>query len=1375
MKKGTKRKIFYTALGIIFLLGLTVFTLAKTGVFVRQFKNIIETELSKNLNREVTIGKIEGGIFDSIDLINVRIASKKELKDGTIIVIDKVSVKYNFNDIVFRKKQVIESLKGIELIRPSLLIENNEQGSWNIIDFINSLPVAENQVFPEKLTITVSKGLIGITDSKKKFNSSFRDIYGRVNFLGQGKVSVKSGMKSFSSKKTNLHLDGIFDLKNKNKALVISGNDLELAHYGAYALTYLPPDKAGKIFIKDGKFDLMVNISEELSADLLVKKGEVGFADFKAGLSGIMSEVALTGKNLKIKKFASVLKNSAITAKGDIKNAFEENPEAKLSIYVNRASLGDLAGEDFFKGLNVSGICNAGIMVEGLLSSPAINVFANVRDLNIGGFKSENNEFVLRYKDNRTVIETLKINAFDGLAKLSGNYDNKNNYLFLFGNAVDMQFGEILDAAGIAKASGKAAFSLEIKGPLEDLSVASKVTVKKAALLSGSLGEITGDLLFYKNNKLKVNAVSTEKLRMQSVFTFENKKTYADGFIKLSGTNFKDAYGYFVENKMELGGESTALFSLKGPLEDISLSGDVAINNFNFEGYKAKTARGNLTVKKGALIGSGLYFNQDDTGYLKADGSLGLTGEMALDLEVSASKADFSKIPVFNTYYKMSGRGAFAGKILGNLTYPKFIVTLTSDNMILDGNQSLKADLSFLYNNSTLRIDKLNIDNEYIFNGEITFLNKPHLDSNLSIKEGKLSTLFTVFKLPQEKEATKGLLNGGIKLSGDFDNLNGEGVVNSKNAFALGRAIDLFGLKFEVKNSIFTVKSFDFGTENLVLTAGGMISLKKKGTSSLDFNMSNTFGKNKINGRYNISAGGLFDGEKVSYTAKLRSQMLSFNEQKVNNLSGDIIYDRKENSFRLEDLKWEKLTGKAAYTFKNKGLSAGLNFAATDLRKLSFLDHEAKKTLIAGELTGFIDVKTDASGNLISENIMTVTNPQYGDFKANRITANFNLGRSPAGYNIELSRLLVSQEKGSLDINGTLFSPQEFSPEKTECDLTVSLMGVDVKNLLPLIKSKVDLSAELQSSLGIKIKGKLAAPSVSGFLSARNVRAGALLLGDFKGEFDYNNSVLNFKDLNFDDMRLDNHADFRKAVFTFKKDYVEAQLSVAADFKQLFGLRLKADVETGNFRLLAGADPVVESELTLKNFSMNDYNMNNFAFRVSSSKTGLKLKNNSDNRGNTSTVKGELIYGNNNSVEFKEVQLNLYDNTAGLVKINGVSGPVSNMVIDVSNTNVKPILKYFDMDFSMSGTVNNARAVVRGAAAAPVVSVGGILRDVNVFNMAFTSVTGNLNLTDNKMVLSQVIGEQRDTSGVVYLVKVDGSIPLNQEEEQDLHIVLNNT
>ena len=36
MKKGTKRKILFIFLGIFFLLGIIAFTLAKTGVFVKQ-------------------------------------------------------------------------------------------------------------------------------------------------------------------------------------------------------------------------------------------------------------------------------------------------------------------------------------------------------------------------------------------------------------------------------------------------------------------------------------------------------------------------------------------------------------------------------------------------------------------------------------------------------------------------------------------------------------------------------------------------------------------------------------------------------------------------------------------------------------------------------------------------------------------------------------------------------------------------------------------------------------------------------------------------------------------------------------------------------------------------------------------------------------------------------------------------------------------------------------------------------------------------------------------------------------------------------------------------------------------------------------------
>ncbi|OGF48117.1 MAG: hypothetical protein A2231_09120 [Candidatus Firestonebacteria bacterium RIFOXYA2_FULL_40_8] len=1421
MKKGTKRKILFITLGILLLLGLTAFILAKTGVFVKQFKNIIEVELTKALNREVTIEKIEGGIFDSIDLINVRIASNKEIKDGVLIVIDKVSVKYSFSDIIFNKKQVIESLKGIEIIRPSILVEKTDQGTWNIIDFINSLPVAENTVLPEKLPITVSKGLIGIKDSKKKFNSSFREIYGSLEFIGGGKLSLKAGAKSFSSKKTNLYVDGIVDLKKKTNALVITGSNLDLSHYAGYALSYLPPDKTEKLMVKDGKFDFVVKLADEFSAgtgtssginaDIFIRNGEVSFKDFKAGLSGIMSEVTLTPKGIKIKKFASVLKNSSITARGEIKNIFEGKPEGKLSIYLNRAELADFREEEIVKGLGLSGTCNAGIIIEGVFDSPAVNIFANVRDLRVAGVRTDNNELVIKYKDKKAVIENLKINAFDGLAKLSGSYDVSKNYLSLSGDASDMQLREIFNTVGIPGAKGKASFTIEAKGPIKDLTIASKISAKKAALVSGALGDITGSLLFYGNNKLRVNIVSTEKLAMQTVFTFENNKTHTDGVIKLTGMNFRNAYGFFVENKMDLGGESTAVFSMKGPLEEIVLSGDIAINNFNFEGYKAKTAKGNLTIKKGSLTGTGLYFNQDGTGYLKADGSLGLAGDMPLNLSVSASKVDFSKIPVFNTRYKMSGRGAFAGKILGSIAFPKFIATITSDNMILDGKESLKAELSFIYNNSTLKIDKLNIDNEYDFNGEITFLNKAHLDSNLTVKNGKLSTLLTVFKISEGKDETKGTLNGGLRLSGDFENLDGEGELKAQNALAFGQTLDLFNLKFEVKNSIFLVKSFDFATDNIVLTGGGTVSLKKKGFSTLDFNMSNNFDKNKITGRYNLSASGLFDPEKTIHLAKLKSNVLSFNDQKVNNITSDIFYDRKENKLSFEDIEWEKLTGKIEYAFENNGFSAGLKFDASDLGKMAFLSSETKNTPIAGEVTGFIDIKTDKNGDIKAENILTVTNPKYGDFKANRITANFNMDKTLKGYNIALSRLLVSQETGSLDINGTLLAAGEFTPEKTECDLTVSLMGVDIKNLLPLIKSKLDISAELQSSLGIKVAGKLSAPIISGLLSARNVRTGTSLIGDFNGEFDYKNSMLNFSKLNFDDLSLDNHIEFGKVSFNFKKEYTEAQISGKMKFSKLMGLKLEGEFDTRNLKI-AGEAGKTEGEVYIKKGRLNEYPLTDISFRASLEKDylkrvqdrkneleekkkksiltrgeqaeldGIKLvkydilrfSNSSDSRPGISGVKGSIGFIDKVTTEFENFELALFDNTPGTVKICTLNDK-ADMSIDVSNTNVKLILKYFDMDFDMTGTVNNAQAIYRGTAAAPNVSVGGSLRDVNVFNMNFSSLTGNMNFSENKLTLSQVVGEQRDSSKVLYQVKIDGTIPTNQEEEQDLHLVLSNT
>ena len=1375
MKKGTKRKILFIFLGIIILLGIIAFTLAKTGVFVKQFKNIIEIELTKALNREVTIEKIEGGVFDSIELINVRISAKKEIKDGNIIVIEKVSVKYSFKDIIFNKKQIIESLKGIELTRPSLLLEKNDEGTWNLEEFINTLPAAGKSPLPEKLAISVSKGLISIKDSKKKFNSAFRDINGSIEFIGGGRFSVKAGSKSYSSKKTNLYVDGIFDVKNKTNTVIIDGKDLDLAHYSSYALSYLKKPPAE---MTGGTFDFQARLSDLMTADVLIKNGEAKLEGLKTGLTGIISQLSFTKESVVIQKFAGSLKNASLTGRGEINNYLTEEPEGKLRVYVNGADLSDFSQEDFMAGIFPAGICNAGISVDGKFSSPSVSIFANIRSLRLAGVKTDKNELVLKYKNGRFDIETLRIYAFGGVARLSGKYEK--DALKLSGDAADMQAGGIFDLAGIPGASGKAAFTFEAKGPLNNLIIASKVKINKMTLQSGNLGEITSDLLFFDNGKLRVNAVSSEKITLNALFTFKNGKAYAEGGIKLLGAGFGNVYGFFVENKLDLAGESFAAFSIKGPMEDITLSGDITINNYNFEGYRAKNAKGNLTINKGLLTGTGLYFNQDDKGYVKADGSMGLTGDMPLNVAVTATNIDLSKIPVFNTYYKISGRGTVAAKILGSITYPKFITALTSEKLILDGNQSFKADLSFTYDNFTLKVERLNLDDEYSFYGEMAFLNKLHLDSVLAVKSGKLATIFTIFKLPHKEEEVKGRFSGNIKLGGDFDSLNGEGFLKTEAAELFGNVINTLGLNFSVKDGVLAVKNLDLKMKELSVSAEGAVSLKEKGRSGLIVKMENLYEKTLIKGRYNLSATGLFDPRKNILSARLLSSELFFGGEPVRNIEANLAYDKSENKFSAGEIKWEKFTGKLDFSFRDKALAAGLRFFGTDLKKLSFLNSEFKKVPVSGNLSGELDLKVDRNGWLKGESKLTVTGPGYNDFKANRITAEIGCEQGKSGYGLQIKRLLISQETGAVDINGTLNLDQAFSAENTSCDLVISVLNPDIKNLLPLIRSKADLSARLSAPMGITVKGKLSNPKITGVFKAADVRTGKMLLGDFSGEFGYENNILDFKTLNFDDAITDNHAVFNKANFVFKKDYIQAQVGAALDFKKFLGLRLKADLETGNFKIPLAETVKLESEIFLKNFRLNDYDMRDFSSRFIATKQGFLLQHSSDTRPFVSKAKGEVIFKEGQTTAFKEVELNINDNTPGIVKLNGTLGRTSDMVIDISNTNIKFILKYFDLDLNMTGTVNHATALYSGASTAPRVKVEqGSLSGVNIFNMSFSSVIGNIYIENNKVTLANVNGVEKtykdNNPKELYSVNVNGSIPLDQENEQNLVIKLKNT
>lgn len=290
MKRKAK-KILIIIFCVFLALFITAFILAKTGVFVKQFKNIIQAELSKALNREVTIESIEGGVFDSITLNNVRIASNKEIKDGMLIVIEKVTINYSFKDIIFNKKEIIDSLKSIHIKKPSIFVEDDKDGSWNIQKFLESINTDKQMASNLKTKIYIVKGLVGFKDNKKKFNSSIRDIFGDISFDDNNNLLVNLKAKGFKSKKFNLFVAANVNLTDKKYSITLKGNSFQLPHYAAYGLLFLK-DKSN-LNILDGAVDFSLLIDENVAGNFEIKKGVASIEGLKDNITDISSNLKL--------------------------------------------------------------------------------------------------------------------------------------------------------------------------------------------------------------------------------------------------------------------------------------------------------------------------------------------------------------------------------------------------------------------------------------------------------------------------------------------------------------------------------------------------------------------------------------------------------------------------------------------------------------------------------------------------------------------------------------------------------------------------------------------------------------------------------------------------------------------------------------------------------------------------------------------------------------------------------------------------------------------------------------------------------------------------------------------------------------------------
>ena len=779
---------------------------------------------------------------------------------------------------------------------------------------------------------------------------------------------------------------------------------------------------------------------------------------------------------------------------------------------------------------------------------------------------------------------------------------------------------------------------------------------------------------------MNINLTDNKKISVLGAVNFFNDRAETSTYINLTGKDFSDIYGIFVYNKLKKSGSVNGGFNISGRLDKLNVTGEAVIDNFNFEEYKAKQARIKLYIKDDIWTVTNLVFDQDGKGLLKASGSMELTGKSKLNVDLSGENLEISSLPVVNALLKnISGRVSLNTKITGNLETPKFEASANSSKLILNSQPVSKFLTAFSFENGLLNSASLNINDQYYFLGNIKLYPEKNIDAEIQVKNGDLATLFDFFKIKHAQGEVKGSVFSRIKLSGSFNDLSGYGALNLKNAEVFGNKIDICATNFLIKNGDFKINKFDLTADNGEISDfGGVLSLREEGGSNLKFKLSSKVLKKKFEGSFTVS--GILNTKSDSLLGKVRTSELTFDGEKFAPVLADIKYIKENQELAFEFFDWEKIKGKVLVDL-GKGTSVSvLSFNGADAAKTGVFERILSEKKPKGKIYGDLRVETVPEGLKAKTSNLRIMDFGFDSIKNKSLflDAEFQSGKRNL---LSVRELRLSQQEGNIRVSGKVNFDENYKLENSDSDLTVSLSGAEAKELLEIFGKKTNIEGKITSMPGIKINGKLSSPDVYGEAKIENIKIGELVLGTlWPLAFNYSKNKLEFSKLVFSD-RFNNKLDFQKASIVLNNDSLDAELSCAANFNYILGLKANAGIVYKG-RVLLGDNPVIEGKVALSEFFMNGYPItgkdSKMLFSFKNEKDELKL---TEDPKSVTSLLGKVILAKD-SVKFEKVKIKF--SPESYIELNGISSKDSDLNIDTRKIDTQLVFRYFDLDFDLS-------------------------------------------------------------------------------------------
>ncbi|MEI7905301.1 MAG: hypothetical protein WCI43_07805, partial [Candidatus Firestonebacteria bacterium] len=836
---------------------LILAVLAKTGVLVSQFKNLVQAELSKTLNREVTIKSIEGGIFNSITLNKVTIAAKKEIKDGTIIVIDQVTVNYSLKDVIFNRKQVLDTIKNIEIRRPSLLLDSGQDGSWNIIEFLKSLDTAGKEPLPFKGRVFVYKGSVMVEDKVKKFNSSLRDIYGELDFSADGgRLTVDLECKTFKSRRTNLFVKGSVGLKDGTPDISVSGSNINLPHYANYLKAYAPGLEDG--VFKDGKADILAKFAEKFTAEAVVKEGSLSFAGITEDLKDFSCDIKYEDDTVRLSKLSAFLKNASVSGRASIEK-LSSDPYLNASLFAYRLKLADLDSVTALKPLKLSGMASSiSAEIKGRPGSFSLTARGLFADISVAGVPVDKADLAVSMEGGLLKIKNCRLEAFDGGHKFEGNVDFKKKLFNITGSSDKIESYRVFSSLlKFKELKSRVNLKHIIKCGFSDFNIATTADFTGLYVKKTALGAVKASLKFHSGNDLRVD-LNSESLVAGGDFIFRAEGTDLVSKIRTKSLDIKSLSGFFVEKAPDISGSITSgVIDVNGPMESLIVDADLNVDKPSFGKQTANSAKLQLKLLRNKLAIKTFAIRHDELGKILAGGSIDMDGENKMSFLVNFTDIETSKLPAIKNYFEnIKGRISLNAEIGGTVKNPSFkavIFPLSNGEpsaVSFGTNDPVDIAGSIDYDGRTFFFRDIKVDDEISVNGTVS---KSEVDIKGKAEKANLTTLFDLLRIKYKPGELAGIFSGSADLKGAHSALTGYGSLYTENAQIYGTSVGQFNLGFTVRDGVFKVSKLNFLNEAVqVRNFSGVVSLPENSWSDVSFDLAGNSGEANIFGRFRV-------------------------------------------------------------------------------------------------------------------------------------------------------------------------------------------------------------------------------------------------------------------------------------------------------------------------------------------------------------------------------------------------------------------------------------------------------------------------------------------------------------------------------------------